>query len=147
RRETADIILIGNLLIEAHKHLGRGEWKPYLAENFDMSYRTAINYTNAAEYVERQKQKCNVALLDFKNLSPTVLYWLAAGCNYNEQEEAAILAATCEGRVDHMRAQAICEKLAALGEEDDQGEEEKNETATPAGAEDPEITAILDGPS
>src|SRR5262249_48708511 len=52
-----------------------------------------------------------------------------------------------EGRVDHMRAQAICEKLAALGEEDDQGEEEKNETATPAGAEDPEITAILDGPS
>jgi hypothetical protein len=147
KRETTNIIEIGKLLIESHEHLQHGDWKSWLAKNFDLSYRTAINYISAARYAEL---KCaTVALFHFENLSPTVLYWLAAGCNYNEREEAAILAATLEGRVDWNAARAICEKLAlanddAASDADDQ--EGDDETATPEEAEDPEITAILDGP-
>ena len=55
RRETTDVILIGNLLIESRKHLEHGEWQVWLAENFDLSYRTAVNYCDAAEFVERRK--------------------------------------------------------------------------------------------
>jgi hypothetical protein len=137
KREITDIIEIGNLLIESRKLLKHGDWQEWLAKNFDLSYRSARNYIGAAEYVE--SKSATVALLNFENLSPTVLYWLASGCNYNEQEEAAILAAACEGRVDHNTAWAICEKLAP-GNDDNQ--EDGDETA----AEDPEITAILDGP-
>jgi hypothetical protein len=144
KRETTNIIEIGKLLIESHEHLQHGDWKDWLAKNFDLSYRTAVNYISAARYAEL---KCaTVAHFDFENLSPTVLYWLAAGCNYNEKEEAAILAATLEGRVDHNMAKAICEKLALAEEDDQEEEEDDDETAAPKGAEDPEITAILDGP-
>jgi hypothetical protein len=151
RYETADIIRIGDLLIEAHKHLGHGEWMPWLAKNFDMSYSTAANYMKAAEYVERQKQICNVANLD--SLSPTVLYRLAAGDIYNEQEEVAILAATtCEGRVDTPRAGAICAALLVPPTPDDddhnqEDDEDGGDDTEATAAEDPEITAILDGPS
>ena len=148
KRETTNIIEIGKLLIESHEHLQHGDWKDWLAKNFDLSYRTAVNYISAARYAEL---KCaTVAHFDFENLSPTVLYWLAAGCNYNEQEEAAILAATCKGRVDFDAVRAICEKLA-LAKEDGQeeyGEEEYGgELTSPEGLKDPEIVAILDGPS
>ena len=148
RHETTNIIEIGKLLIEIRKHVHHGEWQDWLAKNFDLSYRSARNYISAAEYVE--SKSATVALLDFENLSPTVLYWLAAGCNYNEQEEAAILAATCKGRVDFDAVRAICEKLA-LAKEDGQeeyGEEEYGgELTSPEGLKDPEIVAILDGPS
>ena len=79
----------------AHEH---GEWQPWLAENFDLSYRTAVRYISAAEYVERKSKSDTVAL--FADLSPTVLYLLAEG-HYSAKEEAAILAATREGRVDN----------------------------------------------
>ena len=36
RRETTNIIEIGNLLIESRKHLDHGEWQPWLAEHFDL---------------------------------------------------------------------------------------------------------------
>src|SRR5262245_62772064 len=77
--------------------------------NFDLSYRTEIRYVSAAEYVERESKSDTVSL--FANLSPTVLYGLAAG-HYNEQEEAAILAAARKGRVDQEGALAICKALA-----------------------------------
>jgi hypothetical protein len=143
RRETTDVILAGNLLIESRKHLEHGEWQPWLAENFDLSYRTAVNYVDAAEYAAR-KQKCNVA--HFTSLSPTVLYALARG-RYNAKEEAAIFAATREGRVDQTRAAAICETLAPPptaddADDDDAADDDDNAEA----AEAPEITAIVDGP-
>jgi Protein of unknown function (DUF3102) len=71
-RQTTDVVLAGNLLIESRKHLDHGEWQPWLAENFDLSYRTALNYIDAAEYVA-QKQKCN-AVAHFASLAPSVLY-------------------------------------------------------------------------
>ena len=148
RRETADVVLAGKLLIESRQHLKHGEWQPWLAENFDLSYRTAVNYCDAAEYAE---QKCNVA--DFGNLAPTVLYALAAG-HYNPEEEAAILAATHKGRVDQTRASAICDELLPPEPEEiepDAADADADADADDDGdideaAEDPEITAILDGP-
>ena len=88
RRRTSDVVLAGNLLIEARKLFAsdHGEWKRWLAENFDLSYHTARNYVAAAEYVARQKLNGSI----FGNLAPTVLYRLADG-GFTEQEEAEIL--------------------------------------------------------
>src|SRR5262249_47306953 len=145
RRETTNIILIGNLLIEARKHLDHGEWQPYLAENFDLSIRTAQNYFAAAEYVARKKQIGNVA--DFANLSASVLYHLAAG-HFDERVEAAILAEARERRVDEDAAWAIDEKLAPPDDDDtdDADDQEDGEDRHDSGDEkDAESEAILDG--
>src|SRR5215471_5065494 len=114
RRESENVIKIGNLLIECRKHVPRG-WQGWLAENFDLSYRTARRYERAAEYVAGKLKSDTVA--DFANLSPSVLYWLAEG-KHNKQEETAILAATRDRRVDLDAAQAIWENLA-LPDDDD----------------------------
>jgi hypothetical protein len=106
RRRTRDVIAIGNLLIEAHKHLAHGEWQGWLVENFDLSYSSVINYMNAAGYVTRKTP----TVADFNALSPRVLYALADG-KFDEEQEAAILAATRKGRVDQTRASAICAAL------------------------------------
>jgi Protein of unknown function (DUF3102) len=137
RRVTKDVIAIGKLLIESRKYLGHGEWQGWLQENFDLSYRTVLNYCDAAEYVDRKSKSATVA--DFSALAPTVLYALAAG-QYSAEEEAAILAATGKGRVDQTRASAICDDLASDPEEPDQPDDDDE------AAEDPESTAILDGP-
>jgi hypothetical protein len=136
RRASTDVIVIGKLLIESRKHLEHGEWQGWLQEHFDLSYRTAVNYLDAAEYVARKSESATVA--DFSALAPTVLYSLAAG-HYSAEEEAAILAATRKGRVDQTRARAICDELAPP--DPDQPDDEEDEAE-----EDPESTAILDGP-
>jgi Protein of unknown function (DUF3102) len=143
RRTTRDAIEIGNLLIKSRKYLEHGEWQDWLAENFDLSLRTAQNYFAGAEYVARQKKIGNVA--DFANLSATVLYGLAAG-NYNEQVEAAILAATREGRVDEDAAWAICERLEPIVDDDVEDTDDQDDGGETTEAEDAEINAILDGP-
>jgi hypothetical protein len=160
RRATIDIILIGKLLVKAREHLDHGEWQSYLAENFDMSYRTSVNYVNAAEYA----QKCNVA--DLANVSATVLYALAEG-RYSEQEEAEILAQAKAGkRIDQNAAHAICEALAPPDDDDDGAADDGDVGADVGDAEDDddadaddqeadaktaaaaaaEAAAILDGP-
>ena len=142
RRRTRDVIVIGNFLIEARKHLEHGEWQSWLVGNFDLSYSTVINYMNAAEYVARKTP----TVADFNALSPRVLYWLAAG-EYSEEEEAAILAATHTGRIDETRAGEICEALEPPSDdaaECDAGTDDDDEPEDEP--EDPEITAILDGP-
>jgi hypothetical protein len=140
RRETTDIILIGNLLIQSRKHLEHGEWQDWLAKNFDLSYRTAVNYCDAAEYAERKSE----TVADLANLAHGVLYWLGAG-QYTPEEEAAILAATRKGRVDQTRADDICEALKPHPEPDDPDDADEADEAAGA-AEDAEIAAILDGP-
>lgn len=146
RRDAKNNIEIGNILIEIRKHLQHGEWQPWLAENFDLSIRTAQNYLAAAEYVARKSE----TVADFGNLSPSVLYALAGG-DYTAEEEAAILAATHEGRVDEDAASAICEALAPTDDDDaedadDSGEDGGDDAAELPAAEDPEIAAMLDGP-
>jgi hypothetical protein len=146
RRNTKNIIEIGKLLIESREHLDHGEWQPWLAENFDLSYDTALNYVSAAEYVARKSK--NGTVPDFDNLSVTMLYWLAAGQHYNEQEEAAILAATRERRVDKHAAETICDALAPDNDTDAEDTQEAggDDGAETAAEEDAEIKAILDGP-
>jgi Protein of unknown function (DUF3102) len=152
RRETTSVIEAGKLLIESRsrKHLRHGEWKPWLAANFSLSYQTALNYCAAARYVER-KQKSNVGHFDFENLTPSVLYVLAEG-HYKEEEDE-ILAATLKGRVGVDAVDAICTAIwertrpaapptvspaAPPNKTDDQSDD--------AAKEDAEIEAMLDGP-
>jgi hypothetical protein len=155
RRATRDVITIGNLLIESRKHLEHGEWQDWLQDHFDLSYRTAVNYCDAAEYVARKskaRKSKSATVADFNALATSVLYWLAAG-HYNAEEEAAILAATRKGRVDQTRVSAICEKLAPPDDDDADDTDDDNDADDHDGddeavepAEDPESTAILDGP-
>jgi hypothetical protein len=146
RRDTTSIIEKGKLLLRSRELLAddHGQWMPWLAENFDMSYRSAINYCNAAEFVANKSKFATVA--NFANVAPTVLYRLADG-NYTEQEEAEILAQAKAGkRIDQDRAEAIREALAppvwvSVGFVDDSEDGDDTEAA-----EDPVISAILDGP-
>lgn len=131
RRDTISIIEKGKLLLRSRELLAdeRGQWMPWLAENFDMSYRSAINYCNAAEYVARKSLSATVAT----NIAPGVLYRLAEG-GYTAEEEAEILKQAKAGkRIDQDRAYEICDALAPTADDDD-------------AEEDPEIAAILDGP-
>ena len=50
--ETTNIWEIGQLLIKARQQLEleHGEWMPLLAQNFDLSYRTALRYIKVEEY-------------------------------------------------------------------------------------------------
>jgi hypothetical protein len=147
RSQTKNVIEIGKLLIESRKHLEHGEWQAWLAENFDLSYRTAVNYTNAAEYVARKFKSETVS--HSANLSATVLYHLAAG-HFDERVEAAILAAARERRIDEDAMWAISEKLAPADDDDaddagdqDHGDEDRHASG---GEKDAESEAILDGP-
>jgi hypothetical protein len=140
RRQTTDVVLAGNLLIESRKHLAHGEWQPWLAENFDLSYRTALNYVDAAEYVA---QKCN-AVAHFSNLAPSVLYALAAG-EYSEEQETAILAASRKARIDQTRAGAICNALKppAPAIPAERSAAERSDTVS---EDDEDVEKILDSP-
>jgi hypothetical protein len=141
RRETSDAVLAGNLLRKARKLFAdeHGDWLPWLEKNFSLSVRTAQRYIAAAEYVEMRH------VSHFNNLSPTVLYELAAGC-YDEPVEAAILAKAKAGiRVDCDAASEIRDALAP----DDDAAEHAHDDGDDDGAaeeEDAESAAILDGP-
>ena len=148
KQATKDVIEIGNLLIKSREYLEHGEWQNWLAENFDLTYRTAHNYEAAAEYVAARKSE---TISHFANLSPTVLYDLATG-GYLEEEEKAILAAARKGRVDQYRAKEICNKLKPpVPPVDDARDAEVRRIAwmlkegADADAED-ESEAIIDGP-
>jgi hypothetical protein len=83
------------------------------------------------------------------NLSATVLYALADGRRYTPEEEAAILAKAKTARVDEDTAWSICEALeppySDEAEEPDEPVDDADK-AIEAVEDDPEITAILDGP-
>jgi len=137
RRDTISVIEKGKLLLRSRELLAdkHGQW-------MDLSYRSAINYCNAAEYVARKAKFATVA--NFANVAPTVLYGLAES-GYTEQAEAEILAQAKAGkRIDQDRALDICQKLAPP-DDDDTGDDDDDDGEAEA-AEDPQISAILDGP-
>jgi hypothetical protein len=149
RRRTSDVVLAGNLLIKARKLFANehGEWLPWLAENFDLSPRTAQRYIAAAEYVARKGKSDTVSY--FANLSASVLYELAEG-HFDERVEAAILAEARKRRIDEDAMWAIHEKLAPADDDDaddagdqDHGDEGRHDSG---GEKDAESEAILDGP-
>jgi hypothetical protein len=152
KRATKDVIEIGDLLLNSRACLEavHGEWQLWLAENFDLSYRTALRYCKAAEYVERKKGKSDTVSL-FANLSPTVLYALAED-RYSEVAEKAILAAARKGRVDQTRAEEIREKADAEDESEadtddrEDGDKDKDEDEEDGDKAAAEAAAIIDGP-
>jgi DUF3102 family protein len=146
RSQTKNVIEVGKLLIESRKHLEHGEWLAWLTENFDLSPRTAQRYVAAAEYVAK-----NDTVSHFANLSASVLYRLAEG-DFNEQEEAAILAASRERRIGEDAAWEICEALAPTPTDSDGDhvahaiDDGGDDTAPDDVTTDAETEAILDGP-
>jgi hypothetical protein len=72
RRQIADIIKSGELLVEAKEHVGHGEWLLLLRQELSMSPRTAQRYMKAYEFVSAK----NVTVAHLK-LSPTALYLLS----------------------------------------------------------------------
>ena len=151
RGETRSIIEAGKCLLEIRAELKHGDLEDWLIENFDLSLRTAYRYISAAEYV--LSKTATVAV--FENLAPTVLYELAKGDCYYDEDEVAILAATRERRVD---AGVVGEILEALDKaKADDAQEGRGDDATVTAdndasdssdvtAEDAEAAAILDGP-
>lgn len=118
-----------------------GEWQLWLADNFDLSYRTALRYCTAAEYLYAcaHGKSDTMSLI---NVSPTVLYALAEG-RYSEVAEKAILAASRKGRrIDQTRAEEIREE-ADSNYEGDAADDEDGDGAEAAA--DPESEAIIDG--
>ena len=142
KQETTDVILIGNLLIRSRAllKLEHGDWQLWLAENFDLSYRTAHRYCKAAEYVELTAKVTPVAF--FANLSPTVLYALSEG-RYSEEAEKALLAGARKGRVDQTRAEEIREKADYNADDDDH---DHDDDAADDGSDADDAEKILDGP-
>ena len=140
KQATKDVIEIGNLLIESRDQLEHGEWQSWLAKNFDLTYRTALNYCKAAEYVERKGKSESETI---SHLSPTVLYALADG-RYGEEAEKAILAAASKGRVDQTRANSI--RIGLTSDKDADAVEPDEDEAVADADDDNESEAILDGP-
>jgi Protein of unknown function (DUF3102) len=138
KRETTNVIEIGELLLAIRKQHVHGEWQDWLAKHFDLSYRSAARYMAAAEYVARQGKSDTVAL--FTNLSPTVLYALAGG-SYSEQEAAAILAATHKGRVDGTHAEEFVFPIRPKPPKKPKPPPDDDDPVAAA-----EAAAILDGP-
>jgi hypothetical protein len=146
RRDTTSIIEKGKLLLRSRELLAdeHGQWMPWLVENFDMSYRSAINYCNATKYVTRERESATVANL--ANIAPTVLYRLAEG-GYTEQEEAGILAQAKSGkRIDQAAASAICDALVPPDPEEPDPPAAADDDKAAEAVDDAEVNAIIDGP-
>lgn len=98
--DTANVIRVGYLLIEAKKQVAHGEWLPLLKSRFDFSERSARNYIAAAKY-----DKAKSATIADLKIAPSVLYALANGdWMYGEEVEARILKAAQTERIDADRA-------------------------------------------
>ncbi|MGD0533506.1 MAG: DUF3102 domain-containing protein, partial [Methyloceanibacter sp.] len=112
KRETADILTIGTLLVEAKAQVKHGEWLPWLKQEFSMSERSAQNYMKAAQFVDK-----NEIVADLK-LSPSALY-LLSGDSYWADEYGrrdatdAVLKVASEERVGYDRAKEIIDETRA----------------------------------
>jgi hypothetical protein len=114
KSDTANVIRIGNLLIEAKKQVLHGEWLPLLKERFDFSDRTARNYIKAAKFAASKSE----TISDLR-IAPLVLYALAAGDKFPEGVEERILKAAAGERIDMNRAMEIHDaRLAELASKD-----------------------------
>ena len=147
KRETADIIAIGDLLLEAKEQLVQhGEWLRWLEVNFCKSPRTAQNYMGAARFASKYET------LSHLKLKASALYWLGGKLDDVTPEEInAILKAAETEWVDEERASEIVDLLQDA-EPEEEPEEEWREERTRGRAQEgarealAEAEAILDGP-
>lgn len=142
KREAADIIAIGDLLIEAQAQLEHGEWLPWLKDNFGSSTTTAENYMNAARLAARIPNVANL------KLRPTALYLLGRELDdpdgfYDREAVAAILRAAETEWVNEVRAEEIATSLQPPEPSIDEIEAEWTAAEE---AKQSEIDDILDGP-
>jgi hypothetical protein len=145
KRETADIIIIGGLLIEAQEQLDHGEWLPWLKENFGSTPRTAQNYMKAAKFAAKNE------IVSHLKLRPSCIYRISGDDPYGlygRKAVKAIFKAAETEWINGDRAEEIAVSLrpprptlteAAL-EEIEAAREEAEKTAQE------EIDGILGGP-
>ena len=81
KRETTDIIGIGDLLVEARYHLKHGKWLPWLKQEFSLSDRSARNYMQAAKFAAKSE-----TVSDLGNLSPSALYAISSDSGFYTPE-------------------------------------------------------------
>ena len=80
KRETTDIVVIGDLLMEAQEQIEHGEWLTWLKSNFGSSIRTAQNYMEAARFASKYAPVAHL------KLRPSALYFLGPkNGNYSMQ--------------------------------------------------------------
>jgi hypothetical protein len=148
KRETTDIIGIGDLLIEAKEHLKHGKWLPWLKKEFSLSDRSARNYMQAAKFAAKSE-----TVSDLGNLSPSALYAISSdgGAIYTPEIIKAILQEAKKSRVGKDRAWDIA--LSLMPEEDEKRPPTPKELqqllkgeAEAAAKDKEEAEAILDGP-
>jgi hypothetical protein len=112
KRETADILAIGNLLVEAKAKVEHGQWLPWLRQEFLMTDRSAQNYMKAAEFAAK-----NEIVADLR-LSPSALYLLSGDsywvdeCDRREATDVIVKVASKE-RVGSDLAKEIIDKTRA----------------------------------
>jgi chemotaxis protein histidine kinase CheA len=112
KSETANIIRIGDLFVEAKRKVKRGRWIPWLEQEFSMSDRTAQKYMKAAKFVAKYELGSDL------NLSPSALYllsedasWRAFSKEERERITAAVLEAAASERIEQERAQEIIDQI------------------------------------
>jgi hypothetical protein len=141
KREAADVIAIGALLIEAHNQLGHGGWLPWLAENFDSSVSTAENYMNAARFAAKFPTVGNL------RLRPTALYVLGNDLDLENFDRKTINAIFREAETKWVNADRVSEIAKSLQKPKPPKtiEEIEAETAAEAAVQ-AETDDIVDGP-
>ena len=106
QHEAANIVDIGNLLLEAKEQLAHGRWLPWLKKNFGSSDSTAQNYMNAARFIIKYPT------VGYLNLRPMALYFLGANLDSIQLDEIkAILKASETELVDQARAVEIINSI------------------------------------
>ncbi|MEZ0375507.1 MAG: DUF3102 domain-containing protein, partial [Candidatus Sericytochromatia bacterium] len=76
--ETAqNLVESGNLLLQAKEIIGHGNFKPWLRENFRMSFKTANRFMSVAKMVQHLQLKSS-AMSDMLSLDLKTLYEVAA---------------------------------------------------------------------
>jgi len=110
KRETADILTIGTLLVEAKAQVGHGKWLSWLKQEFSMSERSAQKYMKAAEFAAKNELSADL------DLSPSALYLLSEDSHWEDRCDrddatGAVLKIASEERVDYDRAKEVIDKI------------------------------------
>jgi hypothetical protein len=136
KRETTDIIALGDLLLEIREQIAHGQWLPLLKSELGLGRSSAQNYMNAARFAAKYPTVGNL------KLQPTVLYWLGGGTIPLDEIDAIFKAAETEW-VDLERADEIGELLRAerMGDTEEELEREEEPVAAAAHSETEDILA------
>jgi hypothetical protein len=139
KRETADIVGIGGLLLEAKTQMSHGRWLPWLRQGFSLSERSAQRYMGAAKFAKGKS-----ATVSDLALSPSALYLVSNG-ELPAKAVAAILKEAATKRVGADRAHEIAAPFLRKAKEASRSRKDRDE----AGRDEidlNEIDKLLDGP-